>query len=190
MSPYTPDTDPPESLHPVSQAGKHRRESPIQTHARRLIRPVGGSLVAVAAVAGLISILLAVRGGPTGGTPAVFPAPSKSAPSPSEPPQTPTSAASTPTTPARPALVVLNNSRVPGLADRAAARFRAGGWQVASVGNLRGRIIATTVYYAPGSRAAATALAAQFPSITRVQPRLSGLPAVPLVVVVTRYFTG
>lgn len=87
--------------------------------------------------------------------------------------------------PARPLLTVLNNSRIPTLAERAAARYRAAGWPVAVVGSFGGRIVATTVYYAPGQRSQAQAVAAQF-GVPRVLPRFAGLPGRGLTIVVTR----
>jgi hypothetical protein len=88
----------------------------------------------------------------------------------------------------RPPLLVLNNSRITGLAAKAAADFRAGGWPVADTGNFTGLIPETTVYYEPGQQTAASALAARFPAITRVLPRFAGLPGHGLTVVVTRYY--
>lgn len=88
---------------------------------------------------------------------------------------------------ARPALTVLNNSRYGGLAQRAAARFRAGGWTTPVVGNFTGRVVATTVYYAPGQLTAAQRFAHQF-GIARVLPRFAGLPGSGLTVVLTRDF--
>jgi hypothetical protein len=85
-------------------------------------------------------------------------------------------------------LLVLNNSRIPGLADTAARRFEAGGWPVRETGNLRGRIRATTVYYPPGEQEVARELARRFPGIARVLPRLPNLPGSGLTVVVTRDF--
>jgi hypothetical protein len=97
-----------------------------------------------------------------------------------------------PPAPARPVEVpvtVLNNSRIDGLADRAARRFRAAGWPVAATGNFRGTIPSTTVYYEPGQQAAARAFAARFGEVVRVRPRFATLPARGLVVVVTRDLT-
>jgi hypothetical protein len=85
-------------------------------------------------------------------------------------------------------VTVLNNSRRTGLAERAAARFRAGGWPVVDTGNFRGRIPSTTVYYEPGQQASARAFAARFDGIVRVRPRFATLPARGLVVVLTREF--
>lgn len=96
--------------------------------------------------------------------------------------------------PAAPSLVVpvtvLNNSRYDGLADRAAARFRAGGWPVKATGNFRGRIPVTTVYYEAGLEASARELARRFDGIARVRPRFATLPARGLVVVVTREYAA
>ena len=83
-------------------------------------------------------------------------------------------------------VTVLNNSRITGLADRAAARFEAGGWPVAKTGNFRGKIPSTTVYYERGQEASARAFARRFDGIVRVRPRFATLPARGLVVVVTR----
>ncbi|MDQ6650410.1 MAG: LytR C-terminal domain-containing protein [Actinomycetota bacterium] len=99
----------------------------------------------------------------------------------------PSGAASRPA-PARAPLTVLNNSRRPGLAERAAAQFAAGGWTIADIGNFTGRIAVTTVYYEPDEQDAARTLAAQFPAIKRVLPRFAGLPGSGLTVVVTREY--
>ncbi len=85
----------------------------------------------------------------------------------------------------RPALTVLNNSRIPSLAERQAARLRAAGWPVDVVGNFAGRIAATTVYYAAGQREQAAAVAVKI-GARRVLPRFAGLPGRGLTVVVTR----
>ena len=83
-------------------------------------------------------------------------------------------------------VTVLNNSNLSGLADRAAVRFRKGGWQVRLTGDFRGRIPVTTVYYDPGLEASARAFAADFAGIIRVRPRFATLPAHGVVVVLTR----
>jgi len=98
-----------------------------------------------------------------------------------------------PAPPAKPAVaevpvIVLNNSRIEGLADTAAEVFRDGGWPVARTGNFRGKIPSTTVYYEAGQEAAARAFAARFDEVLRVRPRFATLPARGLVVVVTRDF--
>ncbi|MCW2667810.1 MAG: hypothetical protein JWN57_2772, partial [Frankiales bacterium] len=88
-----------------------------------------------------------------------------------------------------PAVTVLNNSTVEGLADRAAARFARAGWPVRLVGNFRGRLRATTVYYEPGQRAAAQRFARTFRGVPRVLPRPANIPGPRgLTVVLTRDF--
>lgn len=82
-------------------------------------------------------------------------------------------------------VTVLNNSRLFGLAKRAAARYRSGGWPVPVTGNFTGRLRATTVYFAPGQQAAAARFARQF-GVGRVLPRFPGLPGRGLTVVLTR----
>jgi hypothetical protein len=118
------------------------------------------------------------------------PAPPPPAPAPSTPPPAPAPSQPAPqhAAPVEVPILVLNNSRVPGLAARAAQRFEAGGWPVRETGNLRGRIRATTVYYPPGQEAAARELAGRFPGVARVLPRLANLPGTGLTVVVTRDF--
>ena len=101
---------------------------------------------------------------------------------------TPTSPAPAPPTPVQAPLVVLNNTTTTGLAGRAAERFRAAGWTVTSVGNLRNSILSTCAYYdpdVPGAQDAAATLKAQFPGIKRVEPKFAQLPAGPVVVVLT-----
>jgi LytR cell envelope-related transcriptional attenuator len=87
-------------------------------------------------------------------------------------------------------LTVLNNSTRSKLADRVAERYRAAGWPVKVTGNFRGRIVATTAYYAPGQLASAQALQKAFPAIERVLPRFEGLPGSGLTVVLTRSYPG
>jgi hypothetical protein len=87
-------------------------------------------------------------------------------------------------------VLVLNNSRIDGLAERAARQFEAAGWPVHDTGGLRGRIRATTVYYPPGEQDSATEFARRFGGVQRVLPRLAGLPGSGLTVVVTRDFVG
>lgn len=85
-------------------------------------------------------------------------------------------------------LVVLNNTTVSGLAKQAAQTFEAGGWTVTTYGNYTNDIVSTCAYYDPaypGAQAAAEALRAQFPAIKRDLPKFAGLPAGPIVVVLT-----
>jgi hypothetical protein len=91
-------------------------------------------------------------------------------------------------TSSRPSLIVLDNSNRTGVAQTAAARFRAGGWMVTSTGNFTGAILSTAAYYdatASGAQAAAQALQTQFPAIKRVKEKFIGLPEGAIVVVLT-----
>ena len=160
-----------------------------------------GALLALAGVALLVVGLFALQGGdetPPGGAPAPATTPSQ-APTTAEP--SPTTTTTAPTTPAtappspppaaRAPLTVLNNSTIPGLADRAAAAAERRGWRVAQVGNFAGRLPVSTAYYTPGNPAeerAARQLAAEFPQVGQVLPRYPGLPPTPagVVLVVTR----
>jgi hypothetical protein len=86
-------------------------------------------------------------------------------------------------------LIVLNQTTTPNLAGDAAARFRAGGWKIASTQEgYRNDVITTTAYYDPsvaGAKRAAQALRHQYPTIHRVTTRFAQLPPGPVVVVLT-----
>jgi cytoskeletal protein RodZ len=174
---------------------------------RRRAQRIVGILLAVLGVVVLVIALIALRQ-PDGhqaalhttavaasssasvSAPASSSSPSSSAASSSSPAPATTSATPTPTTNPLKAipLVVLNNTNKPGLAETAASRFTAGGWAVTSTGNLDNTIISTCAYYDPtvtNAQAAATALMAQFPAIKRVVAKFNGLPAGPIVVVLT-----
>lgn len=119
------------------------------------------------------------------GTPA--PVPSEEPIAPYTPESEPDTSVSTVKAPLR----VYNNSRIQGLAERAADDFRSAGWQVESVGNYnRGVIPTSTVYYQPGNEAAARALADEFGM--RANPGFDGLQfgGDGLVVIVTREYGG
>ena len=87
-------------------------------------------------------------------------------------------------------LVVLNDTEITGLAAGAAQRFENGGW-TATYGNLPpdvSDILSTCAYFDPSvanAKAVARALQAQYPTIKRVKPKFEGLPAGPIVVVLT-----
>jgi hypothetical protein len=115
-------------------------------------------------------------------------APSTSAP-PSATASTPSAAGTTSNAPtttivvARPALVVLNDSRINGLAAHAAGQFRAAGWTVASTGNYKGTDVPeTTIFYPAGDLAAAQRLATTF-HVNRVLAATSGMSRTDLTVV-------
>ena len=163
-------------------------------------RAVAGAVIAVAGVALAVGALLllgkdepkttpTVDAGPTHSTTA---GPTPTASERATPTSSPTSVVVPPPTaaatqaPIQP-VDVLNNSRVKGLADSAARRFRAGGWPVPlKASNYSGGTLpATTVYYAPGQLGSAQRFAKQF-GISRVLPRFAGLPGSGLTVVLTR----
>jgi hypothetical protein len=166
-------------------------------------RAAAGALVALLGVGlgvgGLLLVNDGTEGDPTVVPPVVTASAVRATPSPSSAPTTapstvPTTAPSTvPTTAptqAAPAprlpVSVLNNSKISGLAARAAARFRAAGWSTATEGNYRGsNLPTTTIYYPPGQQATAERFAKEF-GIPRVAPRFAGLPTQGLTVVLTR----
>jgi cytoskeletal protein RodZ len=180
--------------------------------AHRSSRDIAGALVpsllAVLAVSAMITALYVWRGeSPDTATPAsattqlssTAPAPSTAAPSattskaPVKPaPATTTSrppSAETTTAPADRVgdleVVVLNATSRKGLAGTVAQRLRAKGWTVAVIGNFRGNVPATTVYYPPGAQADAEAAAAGLPTEPRVRPRFGNLSTSRLTVVIT-----
>lgn len=182
---------------PRVRAGAHRS-------GRGLVGAVMPSVLAVAAVASLVTALAVWQGetpdqpgaaasttrqeaaGPTGGTaPArdTSPAPATSkAPSP-----TPTPSATKTREPVSRDMevVVLNQTSRGGLAGVVAAELRSAGWQVPAVGNFRGIVPATTVYYPDGAEADAMAVAKDLPTEPRVRPRFGNLSTSRLTVVVT-----
>jgi hypothetical protein len=92
---------------------------------------------------------------------------------------------------AREPLRIYNNSKIQGLAARAAGDFREAGWTVAEIGGYPGAVIPTsTVYYRPGTgeQAAAQEIGRAFG--LRVEPRFSGIQsATPgVIVVVTKEY--
>ncbi len=210
-----PYAEPPadELLAPLTRDGEPEPErAPNFSVPRRLavaptpvspMRALAGALVSVAGVLLGIGALLWATEAP-GGSPTITSdqaqttpvAPRTSSP-PSTPPATlaapaPVSSNVSPTPTAIPAaapklaITVLNNSRFTGLADRAARRFRSGGWPIKETGNFTGKVTDTTVYYAPGQRASAERLQRSFSGLVRVRPRFPTLPGSGLTVVLTR----
>jgi hypothetical protein len=202
---------------PVGDAGRrhsHRGDREFGPLAGRFVAP----LTAVAVVVVVILLLIWINGsspgknpGPgvvSGSTPpvVVIPTPTTSAStrpsvraSPSTRPKPVSSVVSTHPVrqgPGRQAMApvqVLNNSRITGLAARAAAEVHAKGWRIEAVGNLQGLVPETTVYYAPGERSAAVHLKHEFASIARIEPAAAGHITThghDLTLVVTRDWTG
>jgi hypothetical protein len=166
-----------------------------------VLRSALGGVLAVALVSGGILglqwLVPAPRGAPALGPGPVVtsPAPTSAAPTApatTSPPTPPASTAgspapASPAAAALPAVTVLNNSRVTGLAAKAAKDFETRGWRISGTGNLGGRLAVTTVYYGEGQRDAAATLRAQFPAIKEMAVRYPGLPGEGgLTVVVTR----
>jgi len=87
-------------------------------------------------------------------------------------------------------VVVLNQTSRGGLAGTVAETLREAGWEVPAVGNFRGVVPATTVYYPDGAQAEAMAVASDLPTEPRVRPRFGNLSASRLTVVVTDSFPG
>jgi LytR cell envelope-related transcriptional attenuator len=90
-------------------------------------------------------------------------------------------------------VIVLNNSAPAGAETIAKQQIERAGWPVTSTGTLDNQILSTCVYYDPAnpaSLAAAQQLQQKYPAIKRVAPKFAGLPAGPLVVVLTSDFTG
>lgn len=126
---------------------------------------------------------------PPAGKPTSKPTAKPTTKPPTKAPTTKPTTAAPPPADVKAPLLVLNNSRIHGLAITGAATFRKGGWTVVGTGNFSGRLPRTTVFYSPGAKAAAETLARQFPTVTAVEPRPAGLRGdAPLIVVLTRYF--
>jgi hypothetical protein len=87
-------------------------------------------------------------------------------------------------------VVVLNQTSRPGLAASVAAQLRAAGWDVPAVGNFRGTVPATTVYYPAGGEALALDVAADLRTTPRTLPRFGNLSTTRFTVVVTDSFQG
>jgi hypothetical protein len=192
----------------------HSPHSRVRRGAHRTGYGIAGavlpSLLAVLAVASLITALAVWRGedpGPPGAA-ASTSTPSSSrealsqAPSTAAPASTPPEASATTDdgdsgsdAATRPAdfaveVVVLNQTRRAGLAGEVATRLRGKGWTVPVVGNFRGVVPATTVYYPPGQEAAAQAAAEGLPTAPRIRPRFGNLSTARLTVVVTDTYPG
>lgn len=185
---------------PERPPGSHRR-APRASRLAVLI----ASLIGIAIVAVVVTITLDKRGepvhqnaplasrstlnkqSPSSSPSPVSTAPSQPSPSSTPPPSpTPTASATPTSVAAAPELDVLNDSRITGLAARAAATFRSAGWDVAATGNFRGADVPqTTIFYPDGEKAPADRLAAQF-GIHRLLPAPSGLSSAHLTVVLAR----
>ncbi len=176
------------------------QHSPRQRHgAHRTRRDVTGpliaSLLAVAAVAALITALYVWRGeddevvgaaarsdtstiSPPADSPAPTPPSSSSAPASSP-------AAARPVHADIPEVVVLNQTERAGLAGAVAARLREQGFDVVGTGSFRGTVPATTVYFPEAADREALVVAKALPGEPRTRPRFGNLSSELLTVVVT-----
>jgi hypothetical protein len=187
---------------PARRQGAHRS-------GRGVVSAVMPSLLAVVAVAALITSLAVWRGqdpvqpqaaaATTTSTPAsreaLSQAPNPAKTSPSALATVPVTTAPVTTAPARSTLrdvqvVVLNQTSRAGLASEVADALRADGWTVAAVGNFHGIVPATTVYYPPGEELAAQTAAEDLQATPRIRPRFGNLSTSRLTVVVTDSYPG
>lgn len=172
--------------------GRHRAPRPAGRRAVvRLLAPI----IAVAAVVLVVVVVLEINGHSSGNQPGpgvvTATTPSLGASLTPHATVSPTTAASTsPSAPAHTAkpppakpkpkpkpdqtamapVRVYNSTTITGLAHHVADEVSARGWTVIDVGNVRGASSLTTLYYAPGLKAAAQHLASEFASIRRVEP--------------------
>ena len=187
---------------PARRQGAHRS-------GRGLVPAVMPSVLAVVAVAALITSLAVWRGqdpvqpqaaaATTSSTPAsreaLSQAPETATPKASPSATVPVTTAPVTTVPARSTprdvqVVVLNQTSRAGLASHVADALRGAGWTVAAVGNFHGTVPATTVYYPPGDELAAQTAAEDLQATPRIRPRFGNLSTSRLTVVVTDSYPG
>lgn len=169
--------------------GRHR--APVSGTRKLMVRVVA-PLVAVAVVVAVIVVLVGLNGHSSGNNPGpgVITASSPSVISSQTPTQMPSPSltpshtltprpthtkAAPPTHPpasltAMASVRVYNSTRITGLAHHVAAEIEARGWSVVDVGNVGGASSLSTLYYAPGDKAAAQHLAREFSGIRQVEP--------------------
>lgn len=190
-----------------SPESRHRRGA---HRAGRITSALMPSVLAVLAVAALVTAIAVWRGEepsrpPAGATSSSTP-PTRAALR--QPTPSPTTSAATTPAPSssspsgrerrspRPVrlrdteVVVLNQTTRGGLASSVASTLRGRGWTVPFVGNFRGVVPATTVYYPTGKEAAALAAAKSLPTAPRTRPRFGNLSTARLTVVVTSSYPG
>jgi hypothetical protein len=83
-------------------------------------------------------------------------------------------------------VVVLNETKRVGLAAVFRDLLVQGGWTVKRIGDFRGNVPLTTVYYPPGFKAEAEALAARFTQVDRIRPAFPGAPKKRLTVILCK----
>jgi hypothetical protein len=107
-------------------------------------------------------------------------------PSPTPTPTTPTATTVGGPGPGGIEVVVLNETKRVGLAAVFRDLLVQGGWTVKRIGDFRGNVPLTTVYYPPGFKAEAEALAAQFDQVDRVRPAFPGAAKKRLTVILCK----
>lgn len=165
-----------------------------QEPVRAVVRLFGLQVLAVVAIATVITVVATLLAGDDRGTltatlpgssesspatpaessPPPGPAPSSEQPAPTPPPS---SAEPTPseTTRQRMRVDVLNQSAGAGAAESTAARLRERGWRIGRVDDFRGTVTTTTVYYPANRRGQARLLAEDLPGSPRLLERFSTL---------------
>ncbi|MFF7247888.1 LytR C-terminal domain-containing protein [Embleya sp. NPDC008237] len=165
-------------------AGLRADTAPARARSRRGLIPVA-ALLAICVVAGVLAIgrdepasrVAADRARlPSGPAPAAAPAGSARPVPPARAPAVPRGAHGK--------VVLLDQSKVPALAERMARRLEAAGWEVTGTDVFRGSVPATTVYHPVGQEKQARALAAALPGIGRIKPTFAGIPRHRLTVIV------
>jgi hypothetical protein len=172
---------------------------------RRLLIAITPSLIAIIAVMGVIAALFALLGSPpppvsSGAsqaagsapeTPAALRSPNSSTPTPSPvPPSASIPAAATTPEARRISVVVLNETVQRGLGAAAAREISAAGWTVVRVGNFRGTITETTIYYPDGEYQSAVSLRRAFPLLGRLRPAFPGISLTSLTVILTSSYAS
>jgi hypothetical protein len=103
-------------------------------------------------------------------------------------PPAPSAAPGSDTFASGPQVVIFDQTRQRDLVVAFRSALRAAGWDVAGTGPWYGAVPVTTVYYPVGQEAAAKALMAKFPEITRSLPVFDGVPADKLTVIICKDF--
>jgi hypothetical protein len=89
-------------------------------------------------------------------------------------------------------VVILNDSRISGLADAAVERVQAAGFHVDRVGSYQGKfnVPVPTVFYDAGHEAAAQAMLERIPGVKKIVPKSDTdiRSPEPLILVVTKDF--
>jgi hypothetical protein len=190
-----------------ASGGRHgtTRWSATTSTPAALARPLVTPLLAVAAVAALLTTLAVLTGiraddvttrgarppsaaahlaVPSTRTPSGGPATAPAAPTPSESAR-PSASMSAGEHAALPKVDVLNQNGGRGAARTLADRLEQDGWTIGRVDTFQGNVRTTTVYYAEGDHDAARELAHDLPGQQRLLPRLSTLSESHLSIVLT-----